>query len=81
MLVQWFRTRFERRTPSGELISDVVAQFKTMLVRRYNWSVEKAHKYSHPELKRHLLDGKSVEEAYFSIFNVEQDLLGSEIIL
>lgn len=75
MLVQWFRNQFERKTPAGEPVSAAVARFKVMLVRRYNWSVKDAHKYSHPELKRNLLGGKSVEETYSSIFNIEQDLL------
>ena len=80
MIVQWLKNRFEKKVPSGESVTEMVARFKTMLVRRYNWSVKDAHKYSHPELKRHLLSGKSVEETYFSIFNLEQDLLVTKIV-
>ena len=64
----------QKQTPTGESLKSAVANFKAMLVKRYNWSVGKAYKFSHPELRKQLLSGKSVQEAYCSLFKVEQDL-------
>ena len=50
------------------------SQFKTMLVRRYNWSVDKANKFSHPDLESCFNEGLSVNQSYFRLFKKEQDL-------
>lgn len=64
----------KKKTPSGELVSEAIERFKRMLVKRYNWSVRDANRFSHSELKKNLLNGKSIEETYFVIFNKESDL-------
>lgn len=56
---------------------EYVEQFKAMLVKRYNWSVTKASEYNSPALDETYKEGLSVRDAYFKIFNVEQDLCSS----
>ncbi len=53
---------------------EYIEQFKVMLVRRYNWSVTKASGYNPLALDETYKAGLSVRDAYFKIFNVEQDL-------
>lgn len=48
--------------------------FKILLVRRYQWTVTKASEYNSPALDTAFKDGLSVQDAYYRIFNVEQDL-------
>lgn len=71
MKVKWFK---RKTTPSGQLLKDAISDFKKMRVRRYNWSVKDAHRNSHPDLKKSLLDGKSAQTTYFVLFGIEQDL-------
>lgn len=49
------------------------AQFKKMLVCRYNWSVAKAYRFDTGELKTTFERGLTNYEAYWEIFNVEPD--------
>jgi len=58
-------------------LSEYVEQFKVMLVRRYNWTVTKAAKYKNTALNTFHKKGLSVEEAYFAIFNIEQDIVSN----
>lgn len=59
-------------------ISEFVDEFRQMLVKRYNWSVNDAYRYSHIPIAECFKEGLSKHEAYFKIFNVEQDLQSSD---
>ena len=52
-------------------------EFKVMLVRRYQWSVTKASQFNSEELKVCFKNGLDKHQAYYRIFNVEQDLQSS----
>ena len=54
--------------------AEFIESFKKMLVRRYNWSVKNANDFHSPELEQAFTDGLDKHQAYFKIFNVDQNL-------
>lgn len=47
-------------------------RFKSMLVKEFDWSVEKANDYNNDNLKNYFEQGYSVEDAYVKIFDDKQ---------
>lgn len=51
-----------------------IESFKYLLVKRYNWSVTRASLFNDDKLNVIHNEGSHYQDAYFKIFNVEQDL-------
>ena len=54
--------------------------FKKKLVSRYNWTVGKACRYNHPELKSTFEEGLTVEQALRKLIEKSNDYLSSQLI-
>jgi hypothetical protein len=55
-------------------LNEFIWSFKKMLVCRYHWGVDEASAFDTEQLRPYFDEGKDKHEAYFSLFNVEQDL-------
>lgn len=58
----------------NQTIEEFIEAFKVMLVKRYNWSVTNAAVFDGEKLKEAHEKSLSKEEAYYSVFNMSQDL-------
>jgi hypothetical protein len=51
-----------------------VESFKSKMVKRYNWSIKQCNEFDNSQLYQHFLNGDSILDAYYKIFNVAPDL-------